>query len=42
MDKSKPAQGLRVAKVKFQILRSFDDENSGCYTVYGKKVTERG
>jgi hypothetical protein len=23
---------------KFQILRQFDDDYSGCYTVYGKKV----
>ncbi len=37
MNKSKPAQGLRVNQIKYQIIRSFEDENSGCYTVYGKK-----
>jgi len=34
----KPAQGLRIAEVKYQILRTFEEENSGCYTVYGKRT----
>jgi hypothetical protein len=38
MQKSKPAQGLRVNQVKYQIIRSFEDETSGCYSVYGKKA----
>lgn len=38
MTRSKPSQGLRINQVKYQIIRTFDDENSGCYTVYGKKT----
>jgi hypothetical protein len=38
MTRTKPGQGLRVNQVKYQIIRTFDDENSGCYTVYGKKT----
>jgi hypothetical protein len=37
MAKSKPSQGLRINQVKYQIIRSFVDEISDCYTVYGKK-----
>lgn len=33
----KSPYGLRVNEVKYQVLRSFDEENSGCYTIYGKK-----
>ena len=33
----KTPQGLRINEVKYQILRTFDEENSKCYTIYGKK-----
>ena len=35
---SKPAQGMRVNQVKYQIIRSVIDEASNCYCVHGKKV----
>ena len=35
---SRGSQGLRINKVKYQIVKSAVDENSGCYSVYGKKV----
>lgn len=36
---SKPSQGLRLnQEKKYQILRAFQDDDAGCYTVYGKKV----
>ena len=35
--KMKPSQGLRLNQTKFQIVRQLEDENSSCYTVYGKK-----
>lgn len=38
MKGSKPAQGLRVNKQKYQIIRSFKDETTSCYTVLGKKA----
>lgn len=38
MQKSKPGQGLRVNRVKYQVIRSAEDENSKCYMVLGKKV----
>ncbi|RYG67468.1 hypothetical protein EON64_07355 [archaeon] len=36
--KLKTPQGLRMNQAKYQIIRQFDDEASGCYTVYGKKA----
>jgi hypothetical protein len=36
--KMKTSQGLRLNKVKYQIIRQFECEVSGCYTVYGKKA----
>ena len=38
MQGKKPAQGLRIEETKYQIVRTFDDEASGCYTVIGKRV----
>lgn len=36
---AKPPQGLRInGEKKYQILRAFEDEEAGCYVVYGKKV----
>jgi hypothetical protein len=36
---AKPAQGLRLnGEKKMQILRAFEDDEAGCYVVYGKKV----
>jgi hypothetical protein len=35
----KPSQGLRLnGEKKMQILRAFEDDEAGCYVVYGKKV----
>ncbi len=31
-------EGLQIEEVKYQILKSFEDDHSGCYTVYGKKM----
>lgn len=36
--KSKPAQGVRICETKFQVVRAFDDDESGLFTVYCKKV----
>jgi hypothetical protein len=38
MTGKKPAQGLRIEEIKYQILKSFEDDHSGCYTSYGKKT----
>jgi hypothetical protein len=38
MSKTKPSQGLRINQNKYQIIRSFEDELSNCYSVYGKKT----
>ena len=36
---AKPPQGLRLnGDKKMQILRAFEDDEAGCYVVYGKKV----
>ena len=35
---SKPAQGMRINQVKYQIIRSVVDEASNCFSVHGKKV----
>lgn len=35
---TKPAQGMRINGVKYQIIRSAIDEASNCYSVHGKKV----
>jgi len=32
------ALGLRINGVKYQFLKGFEEENAGCYTVYGKKT----
>ena len=38
---AKPPQGLRLnGEKKMQILRAFEDEEAGCYVVYGKKVSD--
>jgi len=37
LQKIKPPQGLRLNSTKYQIIRTFEDENSNCYSVYGKK-----
>lgn len=37
MNKTKPSQGLRVNQTKYQIIKSFEEETSTCYSVYGKK-----
>jgi len=35
----KPSQGLRLnGERKMQILRAFEDDEAGCYVVYGKKM----
>lgn len=36
--KVKSPQGLRINQVKYQIIRQAEDENSACYSVYGKKT----
>ena len=37
MNGTKPSQGLRINSIKYQIIKSFNDqEGSSCYTVYGK------
>ena len=36
--RSKPSQGLRIKQVKYQIIKSFDEETSTCFSVYGKKA----
>jgi hypothetical protein len=38
MGGTKPTQGLRINKVKYQIVKQFEEENSGCYSIYGKKT----
>lgn len=38
MKGSKPSQGLRINNIKYQIVRTFTDESTGCYVVYGKKA----
>lgn len=35
----KPAQGLRIQQKKLTILRTFTDDDSDSFTVYGKKVS---
>lgn len=35
--KEKPSQGLRVNKVKYQVIRALVDEVSSCYSIHGKK-----
>eukprot|EP01036_Dinobryon_divergens_P023218 gene23218-31543_t len=35
---SKPAQGMRINQVKYQIIRSVVDEASNCFSVHGKKT----
>ena len=37
MTGKKPSQGLRIEETKYQILKTFEDDHSGCYTAYGKK-----
>ena len=37
---TKTGQGLRINQVKYQIIKSITDENSQCYSVYGKKVID--
>lgn len=37
----KPPQGLRFnGEKKIQILRAFEDDEAGCFVVYGKKVRD--
>ena len=38
MKGNKTSQGLRINQVKYQVIRTIVDENSQCYSVYGKKV----
>lgn len=38
MAKTKSSQGLRINQIKYQVVRSVEDESSKCYAVFGKKA----